>query len=207
MAITMRSLQVILLLVVLCLSNLVASADMIKYNGDNCTIVCEAPKEDALGVNLYRRRSYQRKILYYFFATDKLTVPDVYKSRVSIKNDKKTLSIEIFNLQLEDTGAYWCTHNVYGTENPVETGVFLLVQEPEILPASSKSPKSNGMNDLLIPVIALTAGSVLLLLLLVLVVWMVPKIKKLIRSTREGERRSNNEVYEVMTVHRRKEFT
>ncbi|XP_067274022.1 uncharacterized protein [Pseudorasbora parva] len=173
MAITMRSLQVILLLVVLCLSNLVASADMIKYNGDNCTIVCEAPKEDALGVNLYRRRSYQ----------------------------------QIFNLQLEDTGAYWCTHNVYGTENPVETGVFLLVQEPEILPASSKSPKSNGMNDLLIPVIALTAGSVLLLLLLVLVVWMVPKIKKLIRSTREGERRSNNEVYEVMTVHRRKEFT
>ncbi|XDV12930.1 hypothetical protein PO909_001476 [Leuciscus waleckii] len=211
MTITMRSLQIILLLlVVLCLCNLVASADVSKYKGDNYTMKCPAPQEDAQGVNLYSRRSVRREIFYYYFKTDQFTpIHKDYEGRVEVKNDKKTLTINIFNLGLKDTGAYWCTCVAINEICKMDdSGVFLLVQDPpEIIPASSKSPKSNGMNDLLIPVTALTAGSVLLLLLLVLGVWMVPKMKKLIRGQREEEKRSGNEVYEVMTIPRRKDFT
>ncbi|XP_067238274.1 uncharacterized protein [Chanodichthys erythropterus] len=204
----MKSLQsIFLLLVVLCFCNLVASKDVSKYKGDNYTFTCPAPKTPApLGVYLYSRRSASREVFYYYFKQDKLTLHKDYKDRVEVKNDKKTLTIDIFNLSPEDSGAYWCTClPLSGICTMEESGLFLLVQDPpEIISASSKSPtKSNGMNDLLIPVTALTAGSVLLLLLLVLGVWLVPKMKKVFKTKREEEKRSANGVYEVMTIPRR----
>ncbi|XP_039542702.1 uncharacterized protein LOC120489719 [Pimephales promelas] len=207
MAITMLSLQItFLLVVVLCL--LVASADVSKYKGDNYTMKCP-PHADALGVSLFTRRSIMRKVFYYNFSEDLLTPHKDYEGRVKVKNDKKTITIDIFNLELEDTGSYWCTYTCPFDDCEMDdSGVFLLVQDPqETIPSSSKSAKSNGMNDLLIPVAALTAGSVLLLLFLVLGVWMVPKIKKLMRDQRGEEKRSGNEVYEVMTIPRRRDFT
>ncbi|XP_077069070.1 uncharacterized protein LOC143721965 [Siphateles boraxobius] len=208
MAITMRSLPIIFLfLLVLCLCNLDASADVIKYKGDNYTMKCPAAQAEASGVYLYSRRSIQRQVFFYHFKSGNLTLLTDYRGRVKINLDMKTLTIDIFNLGPKDTGAYWCTCSFFDAICEMDdSGVFLLVQDPpEIIPTSSKGSKSNGINDLLIPVTALTAGSVLLLFLLVLAVWMVPKMKKLIRDQREEKKRSGNEVYEVMTIPRRKD--
>ncbi|XP_050957306.1 T-cell antigen CD7-like isoform X2 [Labeo rohita] len=214
MAIAMRSLQIIiLLLVVLCLSNFVASADEIRYKGDNYTFKCPAPQKDALGVYLNSRRVIRREVVYYCFETKKITLHPEYEGRIKVKNDSKTLTVDIINLQLTDTGAYWCSCiDVFGKCAMDESGVLLLVDEPPINPAPSTSanPKSGGMNDLLIPVTALTAGSVLLLILLVVAVWLVPKLKKLMKKREEEKEEEeekrcnngNNGVYEVMTVKR-----
>ncbi|XP_043091827.1 uncharacterized protein LOC122342101 [Puntigrus tetrazona] len=205
----MTSLQSIILLVVLCLSDLVASADEIKYQGDNITIKCPAPPEGALGVNLYSRREISRRVMYFFLKNKKLTIHLDFEKRVEVKYDK-TLTINIMNLKSTDTGAFWCTcNNLFDSCTMGDSGVFLLVRDPPISLASSTSAssKSGGMNDLLIPVTALTVGSVFLLLLLVVGLWLVPKVRKLIRNkeqeVEEEEKRCNNGVYEVMTVPRR----
>ncbi|XP_052407783.1 uncharacterized protein LOC127952921 [Carassius gibelio] len=208
----MSSLQIfIFLLVVLCLTNFVASADVIKYKGDNFTMTFPAPQKEALGVYLYSRSEISREVFYYFFQTKKLTVHKDFEGRVGVKYDEKTLTIDIINLRLRDAGAYWCTCNrLQGECQMDDKGPFLLVHEPVANVASSKSAdqKSGGINELMILVMAITAGSVLLLLLLVFGVWLVPKIKKQMRSKEKGEkeRRCNNGVYEVMTVHRKAEF-
>ncbi|XP_073691416.1 uncharacterized protein [Garra rufa] len=214
MAVTMSLQFVNFLLVVLCLSNFVASADEIKYKGDNFTIKCPTHQEDALGVQLYSRRVISREAVYYFIETKKKTYHKDYEGRTEVKYDSKTLTVDITNLQLTDTGAYWCTCNLLSKKKCTmdESGVFLVVKDPPINPAPSTSanPKPGGMNDLLIPVTALTAGSVLLLVLLVVLVWLVPKMKKMIRrreeEKEEEDKRCNNGVYEVMTVPRNTGF-
>uniref|UniRef100_A0A9J8CRX7 Immunoglobulin domain-containing protein n=1 Tax=Cyprinus carpio carpio TaxID=630221 RepID=A0A9J8CRX7_CYPCA len=157
----MRSLQTILLLVVvLCLRNFVASTDEIKYKGDNFTMKCPAPPKETLGVYLYSRRESSRQVFYYFFNTQKLTVHKDFEGRVEVKHDNKILTINIINLQLTDTGAYWCSCNLMIGECTMDdSGVFLLVHEPliSLVPSKSADPKSGGMNDLLIPVMAITA--------------------------------------------------
>jgi len=102
--------------------------DVSKYKGDNYTMKCP-PHADALGVSLFTRRSIMRKVFYYNFSEDLLTPHKDYEGRVKVKNDKKTITIDIFNLELEDTGSYWCTYTCPFEDCEMDdSGVFLLVQ-------------------------------------------------------------------------------
>ncbi|XP_051571872.1 uncharacterized protein LOC127451321 [Myxocyprinus asiaticus] len=186
--------------VLLNLCNLVSSEDEQKFKGENFTVKCPTADQKALGVYLLSRREFIREVLYYYFNNSKLTIHEDYKGRVEVSVEKKTLTINIFNLQQKDTGAYWCTCNIFNANchMTTETGVFIFVNEIPIKSAPSTANNATGMRDFLIPVTALTAGSVLLLLILVAVVWMVPKIKEHRRRKREEERRHANGIYEDM---------
>ncbi|XP_051571404.1 uncharacterized protein LOC127450937 [Myxocyprinus asiaticus] len=192
---TKMSLTVTLFLsvVLLNLCNLVSSADEHKFKGENYTIKCPAAHKDALGVYLNSKREVSREVLYYYFKSSMLTLHEDYKGRVKVKVEKTTLIIDIFNLQMKDSGFYWCSCNLFLRKCDMTTdkGVFLLVNEIPIETATVTAKKSYGMNDFLIPVAALAVGSVLLLLILVAVVWLVPKIKEQSRKNREEEKRHN----------------
>ncbi|XP_051988766.1 uncharacterized protein LOC127648228 [Xyrauchen texanus] len=177
--------------------NLVSSADEHKFKGENYTIKCPAAHKDALGVYLNSRREVSREVLYYYFETSKISLHDDYKGRVEVKVDKTTLIIDIFNLQMKDTGSYWCTCNLFKQICDMTTtkGVFLLVNEAPTETALVTAKKSHGMNGILIPVVALTVGSVLLLLTLAAGVWLVPKIKEQSRKYKEEEKRRANGIY------------
>lgn len=198
-----------LLLGVLCLSSFAESADVIKFKGESATMKCHISDKDAMGVSLFTRHKDKQEVLYYFIQSNKLTIKPTHEGRVEAKFDGKTLTVDILNLQKEDTGAYWCECNHIVTRECKmdQSGVVLVVHDRERqqntgqVSASTAPSKFGGMNGLLVPVVALTASSVLLLLLLVLGVWVVPKIKKM-RQTAKQEKTSANEVYEVMTVKR-----
>lgn len=194
---------IVLLLFTLDLCSLVSSADEHRYKGESYTIRCTEPQQDAVAVSLYTRREEQRQVLYYYFETGDLTVHKDYRGRVNVSLDGNILTSNIWNLQLNDAGAYWCSCNLHfdKCEMTANKGVFLFVnvQSGEVASSTAKHP--NGMSDFLIPVTALTAGSVLLLLVLLFGVWVAPKIKRRIRRNEE-ENTSSNGVYEVMNVHR-----
>ncbi|XP_051994873.1 uncharacterized protein LOC127652648 [Xyrauchen texanus] len=195
------SLTVTLFLSVLLLNlcKLVSSEDIQKFKGENFSFKCPTAEDKALGVYLFSRREDVHEVLYYYFEDSKLTLHENYKGRIEVNADNKTLTINIFNLQLKDTGAYWCTCNIFqSTCQMTDKGVFILVNEIPIESASSTANNATGMRDFLIPVTALTAGSVLLLLILVAVVWMLPKIKEQRRRKGEDERRHTNGIYEEM---------
>ncbi len=102
--------------------------DEIKYRGANFTIKCPAHQKDAGGVYLYSRRQISRQVFYYFFKSKKLTVHKDFEGRVKVEYDNKTVKIDIINLKLTDTGAYWCTCNsLIGECAMDDSGVFLLV--------------------------------------------------------------------------------
>ncbi|XP_056608806.1 nicotinamide riboside kinase 1 isoform X1 [Triplophysa dalaica] len=192
----------VLFLITVDLCSLDSSADEHSFKGGSYTIRCPAPQKDALGVYLKTRRKVERQVLYYHFATGGITVHEEYRGRVNISLDETILTSNILNLQLNDAGAYWCsceTDSFEKCEMTAGEGVFLSVNEPTGELSSSTAKQHNGMSDFLIPVTALTAGSVLLLLLLLFGVWLVPKIKT--RRMKKGEEKtSGNGIYEVMKV-------
>lgn len=104
---------------------------MSKYKGENYIMKCPALPADATGVYLYRRRSVRREVFYYHFRKNLLTPHKDYQGRVDVKYDNKTqhVTIYIFNLGLEDTGAYWCNCTALLEKCVIDdSGDFLLVQ-------------------------------------------------------------------------------
>ncbi len=98
--------------------------DEIKYRGANFTIKCPAHQKDAGGVYLYSRRQISRQVFYYYFKNKKLTVHKDFEGRVKVEYDNKTVKIDIINLKLTDTGAYWCTCNVLIGECAMDDSVI-----------------------------------------------------------------------------------
>ncbi|TRZ00110.1 hypothetical protein DNTS_020302 [Danionella cerebrum] len=168
--------------------------DLIQMKGGNFSIKCSVP-DKSTGFYLETRRQAFREVLYYHFKSQKLTIHPDYKDRISEKIDITTVTVEVSNLQTTDTGAYWCrfTDSDFTCSQKVP-GIFLQVH--------------GGTNDLLIPLMVMSVGSVFILLVL-LVVWILPKVKSMFRGAGAGEddQKSNHGVYEVMTVSRRKEYT
>ncbi|KAI7803962.1 hypothetical protein IRJ41_014072 [Triplophysa rosa] len=175
-----------------------------RSKGESYTIRCPAPQKDAVGVYLNTRREVQRQVLYYSIETGDVTVHTDYSGRVNISRDEMIVTSNIWNLQLNDAGAYWCSciKHFEKCEMTADKGVILLINVPSGEVSSSTAKQHNGMSDFLIPVTTLTACSVLLLLLLLFGVWLVPKIKKTRRMINREEKTSGNGVYEVMNVHR-----
>ncbi|XP_056309771.1 uncharacterized protein LOC130221358 [Danio aesculapii] len=201
----MKSLQFTFLLGVLCLSGFVESADLIKFKGENATMKCHISEEQVMGVSLYTRHEDELQVVYYHMMSDKLTIKSSYEGRVKAKFEGKTLTVDILNLQMKDAGAYWCKCSLLLTRvcKMDQSGVLLMVRDrkTEQVAASTAASKPGGIYSFLVPVVAVTASSVIVLLFLVLGVWIVPKIKEM-RITAEQGKRSINEVYEVMTVKR-----
>lgn len=198
-----------LVLGVLCLSGIAESADVNKFKGENVTMKCHNLEEHVIAVSLYTRHEAEMQVLNYYIKSKRLNLNDFYKRRLKAKFEGRDFTVDILNLQMKDAGSYWWRFTVLPPKSKNDQpGDFLVVRDRETeqeakenVAASTSASKTGGMNGLLVPVVALTASSVLLLLLLVLGVWIVPKIKKM-RNTTEQKKRSENEVYEVMTVKR-----
>ncbi len=101
--------------------------DEIKYRGANFTIKCPAHQRRGRCISV-QQTSDQPTSLVLLFQSKKLTVHKDFEGRVKVEYDIKTVKIDIINLKLTDTGAYWCTCNVLIGECAMDdSGVFLLV--------------------------------------------------------------------------------
>jgi hypothetical protein len=110
-----------------------------KQEGDTMTIHCRTSLPDQENLSVYMRLTKEILVLYFHQATEKLTLHERFKLRLTTNGRLNKMDITITNLTIEDSGAYWCVYSVYKKSN-IETtegeGAVLLVVNGECLSQS-----------------------------------------------------------------------
>nr|XP_046193768.1 uncharacterized protein LOC124023301 [Oncorhynchus gorbuscha] len=170
-----------------------------KQEGDTMTIHCRTSLPDQENLSVYMRLTKEILVLYFHQATEKLTLHERFKLRLTTNGRLNKMDITITNLTIEDSGAYWCVYSVY-KKSKIETtegeGAVLLVVNDEECDQNDAS-SGLGMSWYLVLVSAVTAGSVLLLSLLILFIWVIPRLKAW-RATIRPTQGKSSDVYEDM---------
>ncbi|XP_064871132.1 uncharacterized protein LOC135568041 isoform X2 [Oncorhynchus nerka] len=148
-----------------------------KQEGDTMTIHCSTSLPDQENLSVYMRLTKEILVLYFHQASEKLTLHERFKLRLTTNRRLNKMDITITNLTIEDSGAFWCVYSVY-KKNKIEKtegeGAVLLVVNDEECDQNDAS-SGLGMSWYLVLVSAVTAGSVLLLSLLILFIWVIPR--------------------------------
>uniref|UniRef100_A0A673XNH7 Ig-like domain-containing protein n=1 Tax=Salmo trutta TaxID=8032 RepID=A0A673XNH7_SALTR len=107
-----------------------------KQEGDTMTIHCSTSLPDQENLSVYMRWTKEIEVLYFYQATEKLTLHERFKLRLMTNGRLNKMDITITNLTIEDSGAYWCVYSVYKTHKNEKTegeGAVLLVVNGECL--------------------------------------------------------------------------
>ncbi|KAG7459544.1 hypothetical protein MATL_G00211730 [Megalops atlanticus] len=186
--------------------------------GEEFTVVCSTTLQDQEGLYLYHSLPDKKSVLYLDRDTKKLTKDSRFEHRLNTKGQLENFIVTINNLTEDDSGLYWCLYNKFENHDMKTVqgdGQFTMLyvtvgpSPPTLMEGTpAASPEWVGqaegahISSTLVMVIALTAGSVLLLCIVILLVWGAPRVKRLYKGRQDFHSGHHKMVYEDTGLNR-----